>query len=638
MIAEARSFTFLANEGSVKVPFFQRPYVWDEDNWEEMLTYLLEPEMNHFIGSIILKQSEAQSGRAKHATVVDGQQRLTTLSIMLCALYDSFIADNDLDDIKKEIETFNACLFYTKDIFDTRLRTKIEHSRTDHAHYQDVVVKDEKMLEEINSRDFSYEKCKSQIIKCYCYFIDRFKNEDAEIANENEKRITNKTRVSLENRKKLFHNLLNPNKKIMVVIDIHNADSEQRIYDTLNSGGKRLSFADTVKHQLYQKALDLGMGPYEVNQLYKDTWENVFEYDDDARAFWSTEVASGHTLANIEWLLKDIAVIKGCYKARNTYKELLGIYWDFINTLNEKSLRQFAYEIAAYAKIYHAVILPTSKDDLFCYGDYKKRLQQILNTFEIRELTPYILYLYHTKKDESALKAELLWLETMVMRNYICDRDKLPDNARLSINLIHDNEETKKKLLEDGHTDNAFIDALRNITANPVNERTRERGKDYSAYRKTATLALFWLELYRRSEKDPKYFDIDSLKYDYTLEHVMPIGWKANPSWSDKSVPILGIDGNPVEGIEKDQYRDAHVHNIGNLTLLKGTLNRQLENHSFKTKVYAMSNYADLWITSVEIIEYFHKNQRREDAWNEARIRSRGEAMIKDILEMWPLV
>lgn len=58
MKAEARSLTFLANEGSVKIPFFQRAYVWNEDNWEELISDLLESGKSHFLGSLILKQEE----------------------------------------------------------------------------------------------------------------------------------------------------------------------------------------------------------------------------------------------------------------------------------------------------------------------------------------------------------------------------------------------------------------------------------------------------------------------------------------------------------------------------------------------------------------------------------------------------
>ena len=84
------SLTFLGNEGLVRIPFFQRGYVWNIENWEDILIDLLDIEKGHFLGSLILKQLEKQTGKPKEVLVIDGQQRLTTLSVLLRALYNSF--------------------------------------------------------------------------------------------------------------------------------------------------------------------------------------------------------------------------------------------------------------------------------------------------------------------------------------------------------------------------------------------------------------------------------------------------------------------------------------------------------------------------------------------------------------------
>ena len=63
MKAEAMSLTFLGNEGLVRIPFFQRGYVWNIENWDDILTDLLDFNKSHFLGSLILKQLEKQTGR-----------------------------------------------------------------------------------------------------------------------------------------------------------------------------------------------------------------------------------------------------------------------------------------------------------------------------------------------------------------------------------------------------------------------------------------------------------------------------------------------------------------------------------------------------------------------------------------------
>jgi len=110
MEAKAKSFTFLSNEGMVCVPFFQRGYVWEKDNWEDLLTDLLNSTKSHFLGSLILKQQRKPTGESNEVVIIDGQQRLTTLSILVKALYDTFPVD-----LQKNCEiTIRNHLFYKK--------------------------------------------------------------------------------------------------------------------------------------------------------------------------------------------------------------------------------------------------------------------------------------------------------------------------------------------------------------------------------------------------------------------------------------------------------------------------------------------------------------------------------------------
>src|SRR4051812_21487499 len=131
MKAEAMSLTFLGNEGLVRIPFFQRGYVWNIENWDDILVDLLDFDKNHFLGSLILKQLEKQSGKPKEVLVIDGQQRLTTLSVLVRALYDSFE-----EETKKNSEfSIKNYLFFKKNQTDKDLFVKIEHSKIDRKYF-----------------------------------------------------------------------------------------------------------------------------------------------------------------------------------------------------------------------------------------------------------------------------------------------------------------------------------------------------------------------------------------------------------------------------------------------------------------------------------------------------------------------
>jgi len=76
----------------LEIPYYQRAYVWDEDLWKRLLDDLIDltkpNAKSHFIGSIILKQQQtaAMGGVSDIRTVIDGQQRLTTLAIFIKVL------------------------------------------------------------------------------------------------------------------------------------------------------------------------------------------------------------------------------------------------------------------------------------------------------------------------------------------------------------------------------------------------------------------------------------------------------------------------------------------------------------------------------------------------------------------------
>src|SRR5262245_57373476 len=81
------------------VPLFQRPYVWNQENqWEPMwddvtrmadrvLKRPFERHYPHFLGAVVLQQVQQQTGKMQQRTIIDGQQRLTTLQLLLDALH-----------------------------------------------------------------------------------------------------------------------------------------------------------------------------------------------------------------------------------------------------------------------------------------------------------------------------------------------------------------------------------------------------------------------------------------------------------------------------------------------------------------------------------------------------------------------
>ena len=590
MKAEANALVFLRNEGKIKIPFFQRTYVWDESNWEDLIEEFQDKEKtDNFLGTIILKQLLPRSGKPKEAEVIDGQQRLTTISILLRALYDSFP-----EDIQQNIkEHVSLILFYNYDKTSQDKHIKIEHSLADSESYRKVIKEPETIdLNQINEKSH-------RILRCYKFFRETFEN------------------MSVEEKRSLLNKILDENNKMFVVIDLEENDDEQSIFDTLNTAGVRLTSAEIIKNALYKRLIELSQ-KQEAIEIYKETWEKTFMKDEEVTAYWEKELTTGRLKRqNIELLLHSIAIIEGFYDPdKHTMSDLSKLYKEKAKNFKTKEeLNTFIKKIMNYANIYKENIYDFHKYDLFSFGNdlngIKIRLLHILNILGISTFHPFILYVIESK-DEDEQKKYLKLLENFVICNAITQKVPIKNYNKLVKQFIKDPTNLKKE--------------VEKITKEDI-----EAGlKNFRNKNKLASLILFWIELYRRYKE--KRSDMLELKYTYSLEHIMPIKWEEH--WSFDKVPH---PDNTLTEIEKRKDREEKIYWLGNMTLLRTRLNTSLRNYDFEHKINGegrkkgMRKYGDLLITK-EIIEKFDQGDK---IWNEEKIENRTKEFTDVFLEIW---
>jgi uncharacterized protein with ParB-like and HNH nuclease domain len=591
MKAYATSFSFLSNEGKVKIPFFQRAYVWDKVNWSDLLEDLMDFNKNHFLGSLILKQQKKQSGMVKEVLVIDGQQRLTTLSLLLRVLYDSFPEDiqkNCIDSIKNN-------LWYKQNQTDPIYFIKIEHSHIDAKYYKKIINSGLNVAE---LEDITEESNKVQ--RCYKYFIEELQN------------------VPEQTRKMLFDKMSDRQNEILVLIDLEENEDEQSIFDTINSAGVRLTSADIVKNALFQKALEL-KGTYseeDIVQLYKENWDNIFSLDVDTRNFWEATRLTGRlTRDNTEILLHSIAVIKDFFNPDiHTLSNLSDLYKEKINSYTDlDSLKTFITEIKEYAKLYREKMYVFDNVSAFSFSDNIKRLFHILSVLEISTFHPFILFLLKKyENNEATLLNKLSSIEKFVMRRMISKQETKSYNKLCKEFILNESILNEKLQLI---SNDQIIHGLKSIT------------------NKNASLVLFWVELFRRMNT-PRH-DTDELKYNYSLEHIMPQKWEEYWQSVPTKVNSNGTQMTPDEA-KKDRYEK--IYHIGNMTLLKTSLNTSLRNYTFDRKVIGegrkkgMKAYATLSITQDDIIIPFETG---DTVWDENKIISRTNNLTNEILTLW---
>ena len=315
MEAHESDFTFLSTiTNFYEIPFFQRGYVWEESNWEDLFNDLLDENSNHFLGSIIIRDIKKSKEGICNYSIIDGQQRLTTISILIRVCYDMYLKckSNITEGDKHLYNSQMGNMIYhwvENEQGEPILKPVIQHSMVDAPHFERVILngltQDEMNKIILDSEIMKEKKCKksekskdSNILKCYKYFYNKIAGN-----------------LSLcDTLRKL---LCGTAYKMVVKIELSEEENEQAIFDTINTAGVRLSCADTIKNSIFQKAMENAASEdtkkYIIN-FYKQNWENTFASTDENILYWNTEIQVGrYKRSNIEILFQSIALILGIY-------------------------------------------------------------------------------------------------------------------------------------------------------------------------------------------------------------------------------------------------------------------------------------------------------------------------------------
>ncbi len=607
MKAYGNSFSVIRNSYFYEIPFFQRRYVWKEENWKELLDSMSNPDGCPFLGSIILKENRTSDG-VFFWTVIDGQQRLTTLSILMRACFDELFKLKDTQIFQSNDDYGNP--FYEKVAGPFRNTTHIEdrdgnHIKIRHSH---IDRKDfEKVMNgDIKDKISEIDLCNADgIIQCYCFFRNELRDK------------TDTVQVIWRYLTRHIDDH-DENGKYLVIIELGEKENEQTIFDTINTAGVRLTSADTIKNKVFQQYIELlqkeGMSnekaQNKATELYDEEWDGIFSDTHETERFWNKARQVGRLYRdNIELLLHCIAVIKGFFDpAKNKMSDLPECYKNYVSGLSKSvDTEKFIKEINTYARLYQEYF----NDMTWLSYDtslYIQRTIHISDVLEISTFYPYILYLIFLKKQGSDVEEQFLELEQYLVLHAICGETTKNYNNEC-IQFIK------------GAAIKEMLGSCKNI-----NSDNFEYGLRHMSSNKLATLLLFWVELYKRSTENS---DNKEFKYEFTLEHIMPQKWEQH--WSD--APVYDENGEQVSDEEQIKaIRHSAIYEIGNMTLLNKKLNASVSNYDFKRKIEGegkkrgMKELADCLIAR-ELLE--------KKIWDEREIRKRTAELSKIIRKLW---
>lgn len=577
--------SFFQGNNQFVIPFFQRSYVWKSDSWAELWENIVEEfeELNsgnsdseHFIGTLIIKQRDTDRVGSLEYDLVDGQQRLTTVCLLLRAFYD---VAND-QNLKNWIKNL---LIYTDSYGNENIR--IRHSKVDREYFQDIVLSqvdntelwadyESLKLEELERKNELFNRIKGG----YLYFRKRIEKE------LNKEDIRRYVTVLLE-------------KLPVIHMALSKEDDVQQIFDTINSLGVKLTTAELLKNFLYSKNA--------VIDLYDECWYNVFEADEDIIEFWNRDRTSGRVRrTTVELFLYSYLVIlnESNVKMELLFKE----FKSYLKNKSEKELAAFANELKEYAEVYQQIPDGENLSEI-SFVERDKRFFHVIREFEITTIFPLALYLYKKVTAKSELLAILGVLESYLTRRTICKLTTKNYN-NLFLSLLG---EVKKM---DGITAEKIKQKLliyKEQTSRYPDDEEFKKGFFASALvNKYSREILYCIALYQLNHD---YTDNPKLNLDgFSVEHVMPKKWRNY--WT-----------NLPEGGDED-VRDLKLLTLGNLTMIKGKLNSSMRDSAWSTKKEALRKYSTLRQTT----DYLQK----ED-WNEAVIESRAKDLFAMAAQIW---
>lgn len=596
------------------VPFFQRHYIWGKENWEELFQSLTSHETKPFLGSIILKEM-AKGSSVAEMNIIDGQQRLTTISILAKAIYDSLSIEKKKDSDCGIRGNVRSILFYQENAADDfkDSHIKIEHSRADAKDYVKIIEAEMLTSEEINLQSINDKS--SLILQCYKYFREKLQGKtDFELTA-------------------LYNNIFDGHRMVLVLIELKYDDiNEQSIFDTINRAGVKLSVADIIKNNLFKTCLDKAGDSQarhnEVCNKYDKVWEPQFYKNQENIKLWEQKrVLDNVERNNLEFLLYCVACIKWGDE-ENISSNLERVYEKRIKPYGYQELMDLLAEICEYGLIFkrfvlefHQKLIDENVSIYFKYKDHVTRLFLILDKFNIQLFYPYVLM--RLKEADQDINDEKLIEDFRVLESFIVRR-------KISPKVSNDFAKKCRLLLTEGTS--------KLIETELVPKEAKLTDEDllkylFSISDDATRVVLFCIELYRcRDEKK----DIASLEYRYSVEHIMPQKWKKH--WGKLKVISNGVYFEP-ETLEGIQLRDERIQALGNKTLLTSKLNSSLRNESFEYKIEGKDlrrqgyrSHTTLSITR-DIVEQYDNGDK---VWDEEHIEVRTQQLYHDFLNIWP--
>lgn len=578
--------SLISHEGNTlyRVPPYQREYSWSKQQWEELFDDLVEAEGAHFLGTIICLNATVDAVDSNVLELIDGQQRMTTITILLAAIYSILREHKESldEDAQADLANLRRQLVRRQ---DGQLRLRPQKQGNNLADYEQVMKEAGLNVEANRVNYFPLRK----ISRCFKHF----RNEIADYAYDQE----------LDVATAAMQVLGAINRAIIVKIEVANHADAFVLFESLNNRGMPLTPVDLIKNYLLAESerkqiLDVDAAFKKWNTMLSNLGDNYANHERFLRHFYNA-------------FKQDLPrVMKATVATRSN---LIRIY----ETLIEGGVIEFLDQIVDASAVYGRIIGESFQET--------ELDQELLSLSRAQGAPSYVLLLFllsqaHGRKvsEHETQQVVKLLIDFFVRRNltgfpqtyalpklFMSIIEKLDQRAEEpTIDII------AEALSKESASDEVFLEYL----SGPVYEDNVDV---------TRFLLTRLAEAGMTKENKQDLWARESKRFIWTIEHILPQGDNLPGSWQE----MLGGPDTAAD------VQATHVHKLGNLTI--SGYNSSLGNKSFLEKKNRTDNksrpigYRNNLNLNVDVVS--------EDQWTAEHIEDRTVRLSKEILEAFPL-
>lgn len=641
------------------IPLFQRGYVWTlerqiEPLWQDIVDRVealaqhrldsqkvgvgkLKPMRKHFMGAIVVGPAVGHDSQTVPTReVIDGQQRTTTLQIMLLALRNIIapLKDEALDDDVKTL-THNKGNYRSKSdhlkVWPTNVGRDVMQAL---AGATDLSAVEERFPAR-SPNGVALER--PLMVQAYLYFhgvlacyLRGKRFDDPLNADDNSEDATTISQAlvkAIDKGKSLtipFENLPVVADSARLLIDalqtsfqimrlqLEEDDDPQIVFETLNARGEPLTPSDLIRNYVFLRAARNGEP---VDELYDVHWRRFDELVDQSTAkgtdkFWRREERQGRLKSN----RLDLFFYHYMGLRKRDEVKVAHVFQEFKDWWEDGEPRESTQELArlnSLARHFETLLAPDQKSR---FGLFCRRLRLLDSATPI----PLVLYLLEQHKtDAPDLLQAISDIESYLVRRFICGLTTKSYNRTFIKRLLGE-------MAEEGKSDSATLRAK--LLALDGQSQLWPRDQEFETawlhrrlYEGSNTrrvrAVLEGLETGLRNSKQEFLPDLEAL----SVEHVLPQGWE------DSTYPL------PSDTPEARATRLRLLHSIGNLTLVTPGFNSALSNEAFDKKRPEIAANSSLMLNA-----YF-QTQPVDGDWREDAIVARAKSLFSLAKSVWAL-